>query len=218
MSSEPVRTTQQRSLNKSAAPGQNLASHEANKAELQSLPTRRADGLQQSGSTVAPSGPAQPAENNQSKATGSASDQAADGAPVGGCMPMGITAGGVLVFPLQCRELLEKYRAPHPAPEPRTDLTPAAPAQQNQNLEAFGSVRDQQASLPSTGAEVDQMPGTTAKPAIDGSRMIEGNGNRKRKVLQSSRTRNNRPSREHYPRMLQNPLLLDCIACLIFDP
>jgi len=37
---------------------------------------------------------------------------ASDGVPAGGCMPIGLTARGDLVFPLQCRELIERERGP----------------------------------------------------------------------------------------------------------
>src|SRR3981081_2189816 len=36
----------------------------------------------------------------------------ADKDPAGGCMPIGLTARGDLVFPLQCRELIERERGP----------------------------------------------------------------------------------------------------------
>jgi hypothetical protein len=35
-----------------------------------------------------------------------------DSVPPGGCMPIGLTARGDLVFPMQCRELLERQRGP----------------------------------------------------------------------------------------------------------
>src|SRR5467141_1328609 len=38
--------------------------------------------------------------------------QRSDGVPAGGCMPIGLTARGDLVFPLQCRELIERERGP----------------------------------------------------------------------------------------------------------
>jgi hypothetical protein len=37
-----------------------------------------------------------------------------DSVPVGGCMPIGLTARGDLVFPMQCRELIERERGPVP--------------------------------------------------------------------------------------------------------
>jgi hypothetical protein len=36
----------------------------------------------------------------------------ADNVPTGGCMPIGLTARGELVFPMQCRELLDRERGP----------------------------------------------------------------------------------------------------------
>jgi hypothetical protein len=36
--------------------------------------------------------------------------------PPGGCTPIGFTARGDLVFPLQCRELIERERGPVPDP------------------------------------------------------------------------------------------------------
>ena len=40
--------------------------------------------------------------------------QRSDGVPAGGCMPIGLTARGDLVFPMQCRELIERERGPVP--------------------------------------------------------------------------------------------------------
>ncbi|MCA1454154.1 BA14K family protein [Bradyrhizobium sp. BRP22] len=31
--------------------------------------------------------------------------------PPGGCMPIGLTASGEIVFPIQCKELIERHRA-----------------------------------------------------------------------------------------------------------
>jgi hypothetical protein len=89
----------------------------------------------------------QAAENDQSNATGSLTEQTgATKAPdvrAGGCMPIGITARGNLVFPMECRELLEQHRGAQARPEP----TPAAPPEQagtvNQDVQTAGSVRDE---------------------------------------------------------------------------
>jgi hypothetical protein len=35
---------------------------------------------------------------------------AAEEVPPGGCMPIGITAAGEMVFPIQCKEFIEKHR------------------------------------------------------------------------------------------------------------
>jgi hypothetical protein len=218
MPSKPARAAQERFSNASATLGQSDASHEANNAKA-NIRTRGDEGLNENESTVAPSSAEQPAGSDQSKATGSVSDQAAHDAPVGGCMPIGVTAGGALVFPLQCRELLEQHRGPYPAPQARAELTPAAPTEQvNHDLQTVDTVRDQQVFLSSTGSEVDPTPRARVKAAIDESRMIGENGDRQGKVLQSSRTRNDRHSHERFARLLKNPLALNCIVCLILGP
>jgi len=56
--------------------------------------------------------------------------QKPDGVPAGGCMPIGLTARGDLVFPMQCRELIERERGPIPEgkqqiSEPRSQQEPA---------------------------------------------------------------------------------------------
>src|SRR6202035_2476739 len=43
--------------------------------------------------------------------------QKSDGVPAGGCMPIGLTARGDLVFPMQCRELIGRERVPLPEGE-----------------------------------------------------------------------------------------------------
>ena len=61
--------------------------------------------------------------------------QKPDGVPAGGCMPIGLTARGDLVFPMQCRELIERERGPiqeekqqisepRPKPEPSVKMAP----------------------------------------------------------------------------------------------
>ena len=57
--------------------------------------------------------------------------QKPDGVPAGGCMPIGLTARGDLVFPMQCRELIERERGPIPEEkqqisEPRSQQEPSA--------------------------------------------------------------------------------------------
>jgi hypothetical protein len=36
---------------------------------------------------------------------------ASEDVPPGGCMPIGLTASGEIVFPIQCKELIERHRA-----------------------------------------------------------------------------------------------------------
>jgi hypothetical protein len=75
-----------------------------------------------------------------------------DSVPPGGCMPIGLTARGDLVFPMQCRELLERQRGPvteeyrltpdqqvHSAPvvTPQQVVTPAQPRVPNKKLSSL---------------------------------------------------------------------------------
>ena len=83
---------------------------------------------------------AQP-DNKPTNATDLRSAQAdlqrSDSVPAGGCMPIGLTARGDLVFPMQCRELIERERGPIPEEkqqisEPRPQAEPlgkTAPAE-----------------------------------------------------------------------------------------
>ena len=51
-----------------------------------------------------------------------------DNVPVGGCMPIGLTARGDLVFPMQCRELIERERGP--VPEQQLHVPPQSSRQE----------------------------------------------------------------------------------------
>ena len=145
-----------RSQNASSAPNANVPSEavvdengsagRTQNEESTSLSPLRTGG----GPTMGASSSAQQAaENDQSSATGSLTEQTgATKAPdvrAGGCMPIGITAGGNLVFPMACRELLEQHRGAHASLQARPEPTPAAPPKQsgtvNQDVQTAGSVR-----------------------------------------------------------------------------
>jgi hypothetical protein len=50
-----------------------------------------------------------------------------DNAPAGGCMPIGVTARGADVFPIQCQALIERQRGPVPSsPPPHPAAAPGA--------------------------------------------------------------------------------------------
>ena len=62
---------------------------------------------------------AKKAGRDEAKATDANADvadnlkaQKPDAVPTGGCIPIGLTADGEKVFPLQCRELIERQRGP----------------------------------------------------------------------------------------------------------
>jgi hypothetical protein len=55
-------------------------------------------------------------------------EPAAKGPPTGGCMPIGITASGEVVFPLQCREFIEQQKASSATPPGGQPTTPRSEA------------------------------------------------------------------------------------------
>jgi hypothetical protein len=57
--------------------------------------------------------------------------QKPDAVPTGGCMPIGLTADGEMVFPLQCRELIEHQRGPVAASPPAQGPAPSQDDAQN---------------------------------------------------------------------------------------
>jgi hypothetical protein len=173
MPSEADRTAQESSSKRLAAVDESIAAGVANSAEGKSLPTRRDEGADKSNSTVAASSPAQQTDSDQSKATGSSTDQTgsikADDAPVGGCMPIGITVQGNLVFPMECRELL---RGAYASLEARPEPTPAVPREQaarvDHDPQTVGSVRDDE----TVGSAREHEPRTMAGAAVDGQNAV----------------------------------------------
>jgi len=106
-----------------------------------------------------------------------------DSVPVGGCMPIGLTARGDLVFPMQCRELIERERGPVPeqqpqAPEQRSQQEPPkiAPAEkvdivttsltQERPRKRLSRVERQKQQLRPTS---DPIVTGSAKPMVTGS-------------------------------------------------
>lgn len=45
--------------------------------------------------------------------------------PLGGCMPLGVTASGEIVFPFQCKEFIEKHRGKDPEPPTAAEQAPS---------------------------------------------------------------------------------------------
>jgi hypothetical protein len=247
---EADRTVPESSSKRSAAVDESVATREANTAQGISSPTRRDEAADKSSSTVAAGSPAQQAESDQSKASGSVTDQArstkARDAPVGSCMPFGITAGGNLVFPMECQELLEQRRRSYASIEARpAEPAPAVPPDQaaevDHDLQTVGSVRetvgvardhdiqtvavgsddDQKAvNTPSKDSDVrnraNPTPQAKVKPTTDSSRTIGEKGSRRGKARQSSRAQYGRHQQERLFELLNDPLAFNCIKCLLF--
>jgi hypothetical protein len=251
MPSEADRTVQENASKGLAAVDESVAAREANNvAQGIPLPTRRDEDADKGHSSVATSSPAQQAENDQSKANGSLTDQTgstkAHDAPVGSCMPFGITAGGNLVFPMECRELLKQYRESYASVEARPqEPTAAVPTAQTAEVDhgvqtaasvpghetvdiardhdsqtvAGGSVDDQKtANTPSTDADV-----RTGANAVPRAKVKATTNSWRTSGEKSSRRGKVRQSsralhgrQERLFEWFNDPLAFDCVNCLLF--
>jgi outer membrane biosynthesis protein TonB len=72
---------------------------------------------------------AQSADTPAAAAPPAAADAAKDTGPFGGCEPIGMTASGELVFPLECKHKLKLPAAPVASEEPAVDNKPVAAAE-----------------------------------------------------------------------------------------
>jgi hypothetical protein len=84
--------------------------------------------------------------------------QRSDGVPAGGCMPIGLTARGDLVFPMQCRELIERERGP--IPEEKQQISEPRP-----QAEPLGKTAPAEKVTPVAVAPVEVTPADAAATA-----------------------------------------------------
>jgi hypothetical protein len=54
-----------------------------------------------------------------------------EGPPPGGCMPIGLTASGEIVFPFQCKDFTERHKTAKPKPTALDDEKPNAAKEKN---------------------------------------------------------------------------------------
>jgi hypothetical protein len=120
--------------------------------------------------------------------------QTAEDVPTGGCMPIGVTASGKLVFPMQCQALLEPLRGPEDfqgpvstdslesaaPPKERQTAEPAPPADQITGLNREGS------STNEANAKVeDVFPTDETKPRKESPEVVKGKKVGKRNMQSS---------------------------------
>ncbi len=94
--------------------------------------------LAQTTATVSPGAPAQSSVN--------------DDVPPGGCMPIGLTTSGEIVFPIQCKEFIERHR------EMPVEQKPSA-------VEEKTAAKQPDAVAPESSAPVNRPPPAEEKPA-----------------------------------------------------
>jgi len=100
--------------------------------------------LAQTTATVNPSAPAQPSVN--------------DDVPPGGCMPIGLTSSGEIVFPIQCKEFIERHR------EMPVEQKPAA-VEEKAAAKQSEAAKQSQALAPETSTAANKPAAVEEKPA-----------------------------------------------------
>jgi hypothetical protein len=138
-------------------------------------------------------------------------------APAERCKPIGLTARGDLTFPLQCRELRD--RLTYPAPEARPELAFAVRPEQSAKVDhALKTVSSGQyqngVNSPDERSGSNLAPRANVKPATVASRAIGESRKGQGEVWQSSRTLKDR--RQRFAKLINQPLALNCINCLLF--
>jgi outer membrane biosynthesis protein TonB len=92
-----------------------------------------------------------------------------DELPPGGCMPIGLTASGEVVFPFQCKDFLERHKAADRKPaaaeeKPATAEEKPAPAEPRAAAPEEKTVEKQPDSLPPESGKPADKPVETAPP------------------------------------------------------
>jgi hypothetical protein len=87
-----------------------------------------------------------------------------EGPPPGGCMPIGLTASGEIVFPFQCKDFIERHKTAKPKPTALDDEKPNAAKEKKPAVEATPVFE----AMPA----VEQKPVVEAKPATEANPAI----------------------------------------------
>jgi hypothetical protein len=166
--------------------------------------------------STAPSGPSNkvaPETSRTEPGVGEVSPKVAtqtdDDGPNGGCMPIGLTASGKLVFPMQCQAFLEPHRGPEDfqVPDPTNPPESAAPPKERQAAdpapaadENTGLNRDGSSSTEATAKAEDVSPSGEVKPGKEKSEpeVVKGKtvGRREDRPLPMNRSRTNSLQKE----------------------
>jgi hypothetical protein len=92
-----------------------------------------------------------------------------DAVPTGGCMPIGLTASGEMVFPLQCRELIERQRGPVAVASTPPVQVDSAPTQ----IQAEVSGKPEESSDAVADANLKPEPSKSDAPVVEPKRIEE---------------------------------------------
>ena len=83
--------------------------------------------------------------------------------PPGGCMPIGLTASGEIVFPIQCKEFIERHRGP------AAEQKPAAAEEKSAAVEQKPAAMDEK---PAAVEEKQKPAAAEEKPAVKQSEAV----------------------------------------------
>ena len=136
-------------------------------------------------------------ETGVSEVSPRAPPQKNDDEPTGGCTPIGLTASGQLVFPMQCQAFLERNRGPEDSQVPVSTNPPksAAPPKERQAAEPApaaaqiaGLNREGSSTTEANAKAEDFSPSGEAKPGKENSEpdVVKGKKVGKRNMHSSS--------------------------------
>jgi len=96
---------------------------------------------------------------------------------IGSCMPIGLTARGEIVFPWECRELIEKQRGPvsEEIPKPSKDLV------SKESAASSSPEPEQVAARPELSPAPPQIPAANNQPSERGPHAKKLSGRRQKK-------------------------------------
>ncbi len=124
----------------------NSGSAAARNPEVKQADVKPADTKQAEARPADTPSPASPPPTNEQSQGGNSprTDAKGDGVPPGGCMPIGMTAQGDLVFPMQCRDLLQHSAQP---------AAPPSPTRQAERTKSVGQASSEPAVAPARPAK-----------------------------------------------------------------
>src|SRR5882672_4099923 len=96
-----------------------------------------------------------------------AQPSANDDVPPGGCMPIGMTTSGEIVFPIQCKEFIERHRGAAVEQKPALEQKPAAAeAKPTAVEEKPAAVEQRPAAVEEKPAAVEEKPATKQSESV----------------------------------------------------
>jgi hypothetical protein len=130
--------------------------------------------------------------------------------PPGGCMPIGLTTSGEIVFPIQCKEFIERHRGAAVEQKPALEQKPAAVEAKPVAVEA------KPAAVEATPAAVEQRPAAVEeKPAAKQSESVAPEDSKPANKPVQTVPLQKRVEHEPHPRAMRSD---SCKSYRTYDP